>query len=72
MIYRTLGRLRFDDRTSDFIKDFPAKDEALLYLKGLGFVQTEQVGWVTYFQLPALDGRNQPTKLAGYLVEFET
>lgn len=69
MIYRILGRLRYDDRSSDFIKDFSAKDEALLHLKGLGFIQMEQVGWVIYFHLPVVDGRNQPTKLAGYLVE---
>jgi len=69
-IFRILGRLRFDDRASDFIKDFSTRAEAQDHLKSLGFIQMEQVGWVTYFHLPAVDGRGQPTKLAGYLVEI--
>jgi len=68
-IFRTLGRLRYDDRPSDFIQDFPTKTEAQDHLKNLGFIKTEEIGQVTYFYLPAVDGRNQPTKLAGYLVE---
>lgn len=69
MTFRTLGRLRYDDKASDFIRDFPTRAEALEYLKGLGFTQIESVGSVTYFHLPGADERGRPVKLAGYLVE---
>lgn len=69
MITRTIGRLRYDDPSSDFIRDFQSKAEALDFLNALGFVRAEEVGQVTYFYLPGVDAHSQPVKLAGYLVE---
>lgn len=65
---RVIARTRYDDPTSDLVRDFESEQEARAFLESLGFKETDWWGDVVYFGLPAVSDHGKPVTLAGYIV----
>lgn len=70
-MFRVIARTTYGDPTTDVLRDFPSMQEARTFIEGLGFHQTEDTGFITYFALPfktMRHGKEEDAHMAGYII----